>query len=87
MSAARFDFGRGPLPDLNVLRSALAVLPESERYAFAEAIGARASAWRSTSAGSAPAPWPAVVRVEADPSLAAGADRRPRADGDEGDAW
>lgn len=62
--------GTGPMPDLAVLAAALFVLPESERFDFAEAIVARAEAWRATPAGQAPSPWPAVVRVERDPKLA-----------------
>jgi len=73
-AGALLDFGRGPIPDLSVLVTALRVLPESERFMFARAIAARAAAWRGAPAGSAPAPCPATVRIAGAPSLADGDD-------------
>lgn len=64
------DFGSGSLPDLRALAAAMLVLPECERYQFAEAIAARARTWRVAADLRLPSPLPVVVRVEQDPLVA-----------------
>lgn len=66
-----YDFGRGTLPDLRVLAAALQVLPECERYAFAEAIAARARSWQVAAVLRLPSPEPIVVSVVPDPLVGA----------------
>lgn len=60
--------GSGPIPSLAAIGRALAAIPEAERFQFAEALAARALAWRRTPSGATLAP--IVVRVEPDPSMA-----------------